>query len=203
MTRIASTSALAWIMFASSCRSLGYEAHPLYEGEPRSSAEVARLSGPVVKVDGVDVSRLGSLFALLPGCHIVELKSKIGAGTAGGAGSEEIGHVVYAFQMKAGHLYAIDAETRPGGADSVGNASVGGVKLRAVEQDASGKVVAKLSRVRSNADIERCRAADANLRATAEDQEATQTDASIAPTTAPAAMSRPSLPVDAGSEAGR
>jgi hypothetical protein len=156
------------------------------------------LSGPVAKVDGVDVSRLGSMFALLPGCHIVELKSKIGEGTSGGAWSEEIGHVVYAFQMKAGHLYAIDTEVRPGGADSVGNASVGGIKLRAVEQDANGKVLAKLSRVRSNADIERCRAADADLRATPE--AAAQTDASIAPA-APAATSRPSL--DAGSEAGR
>jgi hypothetical protein len=199
MTRVASTLALAGLIAAGSCRHFQADAHRLYEGEPRPPAEVARLGGPIAKVDGVDVSELGPLFALLPGCHIVELRSKIGEGTASGAWTEDIGRVVYAFQMKAGHMYVIDAELKAGGsASSVGNAGIGGIKLRAVEQDADGNVVAKLSKARTRADIQKCREADASLRAKADDAES-PSDASIAP---PAAPSRAGAAVDAGQPTG-
>lgn len=196
MTRVVSGFALACML--ASCRHFQSDADRLYEGEPRPPAEVAKLAGPIAKVDGVDVSELGPIFALLPGCHIVQLRSKIGEGTATGAWSEEIGRVIYAFPMRAGYLYVVDAELQAGGsASSVGNAGIGGVKLRAVEEDADGKVVAKFSKVRSKADVEKCREADASLRPKPEEARA-QADASIA---APAvAASR--LAVDGGSEAG-
>jgi hypothetical protein len=179
MTRIASMFALAAVLtiaFAT-CRHFQYDAHPLYEGDARPAAEVAKLSGPIAKVDGVDVSHAGSLFALLPGCHIVELPTRIGEGTASGAWSVKLGHVSYAFAMKAGRLYVIDTELLPGNSASVGNAAVGGVKVTATERDADGKVIAKLSRIHSKSDIESCGAADASL---------------------PSATPQPTSPIDGG-----
>ena len=199
MTRIASTFALAGLLAAGSCRHFQRDAHPLYEGAPRPSTEVARLSGPIAKVDGVDVSELGGIFALLPGCHIVQLRARIGEGTGTGAWTEEIGRVVYAIAMRAGRVYVIDVELKAGGsASSVGNAGIGGIKLRAVEQDAEGKVVAKLSKARTKADIEKCREADASLRAEPDEVESSA-DASIAP---PGATSRAAVAVDGGLEVG-
>jgi hypothetical protein len=81
----------------------------------------------------------------------------------------------------------------------VGNAGIGGIKLRAVEQDADGKVVAKLSKARTKADIQKCREADASLRAKP-DEAPSEADASIAPAASSAAASH--LAVDAGSEVG-
>jgi hypothetical protein len=200
MTRIASTVALAGLVATTSCRHFQNGADNLYEGEPRPSAEVARLAGPIAKVDGVDVSELGPIFALLPGCHIVELRPKIGEGSANGAWSADIGRVVYALPMKAGRLYVIDAELKAGGSsNSVGNASVGGVRVRAVEEDGEGNVVAKFSKAKTKADIERCREADASLRPKPAEA-APQADASIAPSASPAASSRPG--VDAGMDVG-
>jgi hypothetical protein len=199
MSRIAFTLALAGLVVAGSCRHFQRDAHPLYEGDPRPSAEVARLSGPIAKVDGVDVSDKGALFALLPGCHIVELRKKIGEGSGNGAWTEEIGRVVYAIPMKAGHVYVIDAELKAGGStSSVGNSGIGDVKLRAVEQDAEGNVVAKLSKARTKADTQKCREADASLRAQP-DQAESPADASIAP---PATTSRAAVAVDGGLEVG-
>jgi hypothetical protein len=197
MTRIASTFALAALLtiaFAT-CRHFQYDAHPLYEGDVRPGAEVAKLSGPIAKVDGVDVSHLGSLFALLPGCHIVELPTQLGEGTSSGAWSANIGHVSFAFAMKAGRLYVIDTELQPGGSASMGNAGVGGVKVTAVERDADGKAIAKLSRVHNKGDIESCRAADASLTPPAATPQ--HRDASIAPKAPPSAAASTS-PIDGG-----
>jgi hypothetical protein len=197
MTRIASTFALAAVLtiaFAT-CRHFQYDAHPLYEGEVRPTAEVAKLSGPIAKVDGVDVSHLGSLFALLPGCHIVELPTQLGEGTGSGAWSASIGHVSYAFAMKAGRLYVIDTELQSGSSASVGNASVGGVKVTAAERDADGKLIAKLSPIHKKGDVESCRAADASLRASSARPQ--QPDASIAPKN-PTPAAAPASPIDGG-----
>jgi hypothetical protein len=193
MPRIASTFALAAVLtiaFAT-CRHFQYDAHPLYEGDVRPAAEVAKLSGPIAKVDGVDVSHMGSLFALLPGCHIVELPTQLGEGTTSGAWSVNIGHVSYALAMKAGHFYVINTELLPGSSASTGNASVGGVKVTAAERDADGKVIAKLAKVRSKADIESCQAADASLRAPT--TPAFHPDASIAPKAPASATQTPSI----------
>jgi hypothetical protein len=197
MTRIASTFALAatLIVAFASCRHFQADAHPLYEGDARPAAEVATLSGPIAKVDGVDVSHVGSLFALLPGCHIVELPTQLGGGTSSGAWSVSIGHVSYAFAMKAGHLYAIDTELQPGSSASMGNASVGGVKVTATEREADGKVITKLAKIRSKADIQSCEAADADLRAPSPKPQ--QRDASIAPKD-PSSAAAQTSPVDGG-----
>ena len=132
-------------------------AHPLYPGPARSAAEVARLSGPIATVDGADVSSLGGTFTLLPGCHVVELQKRIGEGTASGAWSTELRHATYAFRMKAGSSYEIDIRLESGSNESVGNATVGQVRVEAVERDVNGKTVANILPVRKSADVEACR----------------------------------------------
>jgi hypothetical protein len=131
--------------------------HPLYSGPARLAGEVATLTGPVARVDGADVSRLGSSFALLPGCHVVELQKKIGEGSTGGAWSAELGHMVYALQMKAGYSYEIAAQLQAGNG-GVGNGTVSGAKLTAVERDARGRVQGTVAPVRNDADVQACRA---------------------------------------------
>jgi len=133
--------------------------YQLYEGPGRPTEEVARLGGPVATVDGVDVSRLGSSFALLPGCHVVVLKKKVGEGGVGGAWSADLGHIVYAFRMKAGHAYEIDIHTQPGNG-GVGNANVGDVKIKAVERDLRGTSLGAVTPVRNQAEIEACHDSD-------------------------------------------
>lgn len=162
MTRTASLLGLAGVftLAGAACRHFQVEPRPLYEGQARPASEVARLSGPVGKVDGVKVSRLGTLFALLPGCHVVELPSTLGEGSSSGAWSVDIGHVEYAFVMKPGYLYAIEIKTQPGNAASTGNADVGGVAITAVERDAGGKLLAKIPQVRTKADLEKCQATE-------------------------------------------
>lgn len=202
MTRIASTLAMVVTLTiaVATCRHFQYEAHPLYEGEPRPTADVAKLSGPVAKVDGMDVSHLGSLFALLPGCHVVELPTTLGQGTSTGAWSATIGHVSYAFAMKPGHLYVIETHTLPGNAASVGNAVVGGVKVTAVERDSDGNLVAKLAQVRSRADVEKCRTEDDKLRA--QQKPAVRPDVArpLPPPPVSAPTTGPMSPMDAGAE---
>jgi hypothetical protein len=129
---------------------------PLYPGAARPNAEVARLSGPVATVDGLAVPEKASLFALLPGCHVVELQPRIGEGSVSGAWSAEIRHRTYVFDMKAGSSYEIDVQLQQG-KDALGSSTVGGAKLKAVERDARGAVVATFAPARNPAEIAACR----------------------------------------------
>lgn len=151
------------VAIAAACGHFQPRAHPLYPGPARSAAELARLSGPIAKVDGADVSSLGGTFALLPGCHVVELRRKIGEGTVSGAWSADLRQTIYAFRMKAGQSYEIDIQLQSGNNASVGNATVGSVSVQAVERDASGKTVAIIPPVRKNADIEACQVWEEDL----------------------------------------
>jgi hypothetical protein len=136
---------------------MGATPRPLYDGPTRTAQEVAMLSGPVAKVDGVDVSEQGAVFALLPGCHVVTLQSRIGEGGVSGAWSADVRKQVYAFRMKAGNSYSIDVRLLPGN-HSVGTANVGSVKILAIEQDGRGKKIGTLAPARGRADIEACHA---------------------------------------------
>jgi hypothetical protein len=136
---------------------MGARTHPLYDGPTLPAQDVAVLSGPVAKVDGVDVSEQGAVFALLPGCHVVTLQSQIGEGGVSGAWSADVRKQVYAFRMKAGNSYVIDVRLLPGN-HSVGTANVGSVKIVAVEQDGRGKKIGSIAPARGRADIEACHA---------------------------------------------
>jgi hypothetical protein len=144
------------------CGQFHAQPHPLYPKPVRPSEQTATLSGPVGKVDGLDVSKRGSLFSLLPGCHVVSLRKELGEGGVGGAWSIELPPTVYALRMQAGHSYEIQTlRSSAGGAGSavstVGNAtSAGGVKIEAVERDAEGKLVGALTPVGSVPESEAC-----------------------------------------------
>jgi hypothetical protein len=155
MIRLAAT--IAGIAFLSSCGHMSAAPSPLYEGPVRAARELAILSGPVAKVDGIDVSSRAASFSLLPGCHVVTLQSQIGEGGVSGAWSTDIRRRVFAFRMKAGHGYSIDVRLLPGN-HSVGTANVGGVKVVAIEQDSQGKRIATIPPASGEADIEACQA---------------------------------------------
>ena len=148
------------------CGHFATQPHPLYPAPTRPAEQVATLSGPVGTVDGRDVSRKGNLFSLLPGCHVVGLRKQMSEGGLGGAWSVELPHTIYVFRMQAGRTYEIQIlRQAAGGAGSavstVGNAtSGGGVKIEAVERDATGKSLGVLAPARSNAEIEACQAVD-------------------------------------------
>lgn len=149
--------ALAIVVVA--CSHFQPAAHPLYPGATLPTEQVARLTGPVARVDGADVSRLDGAFALLPGCHVVELRRKIGEGTVSGAWSADIPPTTYAFRMRAGRSYEILVHLQSGN-QGVGSANVGSVRVEAVERDSEGRTVANLRPVRKPADLEACQAWD-------------------------------------------
>jgi hypothetical protein len=137
------------------CRHIGPMPYVLYPGPARAPEQVATLDGPVATIDGTDVSQHGSAFALLPGCHVVVLQARIGEGGMGGAWSTVIQHRTYAFQMMAGHSYAIQVRLKSGD-QSLGTGSVGEAKIEAFERDEKGQKLGALAPVRSNADVEAC-----------------------------------------------
>jgi hypothetical protein len=148
-------------VWVSGCAHMVPAPHPLYAGPARVEQELALLSGPVQAVDGIDVSNHGSLFSLLPGCHIVKLRSRIGEGDVGGAWSVDTHGRVYAFRMRAGHSYDIEVRLLPG-KDGLGTSAVGGAEIKAIERDANGSRLQTVARVHGEADIESCRSWSGN-----------------------------------------
>jgi hypothetical protein len=148
--------ALAGALSLSACIVRGGEPHPLYpnaETGQRPAAEVARLTGPIAKVDGEDVSRLGKSFTLLPGCHIVRLTDKVGdinSQTASGFVGEMSG-VVFAFRMKAGYTYDIDIQLNDV------NGPTGRMSIGAWERALDGSSKIALGPATSGNEIDACR----------------------------------------------
>jgi hypothetical protein len=131
--------------------------HALYPGPELPVGQVALLTGPVDSVDGVNVARLGTSFALLPGCHVVVLPKRIGEGSVSGAWSADLGHKLYAFRMQAGRSYNIDIHLQRGN-DGVGTSTVGGAQVTASERDEQGKTLQSIAPVRGPKDVEACQA---------------------------------------------
>ena len=153
MTR--STSAASAVLGASllvGCITSGGKAHPLYPGAPRAPGEVARLSGPIAAVDELDVSKFGKVFALLPGCHVVQLAAKTGetSSTGGGGYVTNLPRTVYAFRMQPGHAYEIDVKF-----DGQGGPTVGQVTIRAWDRDGNGGAI-EVAPAASTAEIDDC-----------------------------------------------
>src|SRR4051812_9383740 len=132
MTR--SSSAVSAVLLAG-CITSGGKPYPLYPGEPRPNAEVARLVGPIGAVDGQDVSGHGKSFALLPDCHVVKLAAKTGEINSLGSGGYVVNlpPAVYAFRMQAQHSYEIEVQVEAGGGPTGGR-----VTIRAWDRDANG-----------------------------------------------------------------
>jgi len=101
-------------LFAAGCIVRAERPYPLYpvgELRPGPSA-VARLGGYVRFVDGADVSKHGTSFELLPGCHVVGTPSQWGSidSNAGGV-SATTGTWVFVLATRAGYNYTIDVDT--------------------------------------------------------------------------------------------
>ena len=126
---------------------------PLYPNpdQPRPPESLAHLQGPIAKVDGVDVEPYGTVFDLLPGCHVVTLRRKVGEGGVSGAWMADLGTIIYPFHMRPGFLYTIDVSVRFRGA------SHGTMTIAAEERDASGALVSRVKPARRRQDIEACR----------------------------------------------
>jgi hypothetical protein len=94
---------LVGIMSVACSQSAG-AGYPLYKPElpRRSAAQVARVQGPLAKIDDRDVRELGRAFDLDPGCHVLEVE----------AGSR----TVFGLAMTAGAAYVV--EVRPGAGDA-------------------------------------------------------------------------------------
>jgi len=127
---------------------------PLYPNpeQPRPAETLSQLQGPIRVVDGADVESRGTTFQVLPGCHVVVLKPKIGAGSELGAWSADLGFVAYAFRMLPGRLYSIEPET------SFGSAGHGTVRINAYERSADGSVASTVMPIRGDGDVEVCQA---------------------------------------------
>ena len=127
--------------------------YPLYPNPEvrREAGRVAKLTGPVATVDGVNVASKGKFFELAPGCHVVTLLRKIGEGYENAAWSEDLPKLVFAFKMTAGNVYSI--ETR----HQMGTNQNGSVFVSAVERDGSGMVIGQLPPSRGAADVEACK----------------------------------------------
>jgi hypothetical protein len=148
--------AVATLVFGlSACSSIGRARPvPLYPHPEQSppAEMLAQLQGPIRAVDGFDVESRGTTFDLLPGCHVVVLKPKIGAGSELGAWSADLGFVAYAFRMLPGRLYSIEPET------SFGSAGHGSVRINAYERNADGSVSGTAVPIRDQAEVEACHA---------------------------------------------
>ena len=128
-------------------------AYPFYPNPEvrREPAKIARLTGIVATVDGVDVASHGSTFDLAPGCHVVTLVKKIGEFGQHEPWSADVPPRVYAFKMTAGHAYAIEHRVQ------MGSDRNGTVTVSAIERDGQGTVVGPVSPSRGAQEIEECR----------------------------------------------
>jgi hypothetical protein len=154
MTRSTSRAvSIVAALLAPACITRAGEARPLYPGERRPTAEVARLSGPIGSVDGQDVSQLGKSFALLPGCHIVQPASKIAEVDTTGPNAYVARvppNIVYAMRMQAGHTYELEVRPR----ENTGQTSTDAT-IRAWDRDGAGHAT-PVAPVAANADLQTC-----------------------------------------------
>jgi hypothetical protein len=152
MTRSFSrVSGFAGALLVAGCIVSGGHPHPLYPGDPRPPAEIARLFGPIGAVDGQDVSHFGKSFSLLPGCHVVKLAQKTGEINTLGSGGyvASLPDVTYAFRMRPAHTYEIEIQTDPS------SGPIGEIRIRAWERDANG-AANELGPARSTEEIDDC-----------------------------------------------
>jgi hypothetical protein len=127
--------------------------YPLYPKPEvqREPSKVARLTGPVATVDGVDVADKGMTFDVLPGCHVVTLLREIGESNGNAAWMADLPPWVFAFKMRGGFAYSIEYQLR------MGSAQHGSMAMSAVERNGFGNIVGYFSPVVGSQDIDHCR----------------------------------------------
>jgi hypothetical protein len=123
----------------------------LYDGSPAPRDQVARLSGYVRYVDGVDVSERGTLFELLPGCHLVGTPQTWSRGDAlSGSVAMNTGRIVFALVMRRAHHYEIEVGVVRG------SGPTGRGWVKAVERDSSGTTTGTFGPAQDEEDVRRC-----------------------------------------------
>ena len=146
-------SALLLTFALSGCGHIGNaRAFPLYPNpdKPRPTASLAHLQGPIGWVDAIDVEPYGTVFDVLPGCHVVTLRRKVGASDVSGAWVADLGTMTYVFWMKPGHLYSVDVSVRFRGA------SHGTMTITAEDRDSAGTTATVVPQARGMREIEAC-----------------------------------------------
>ena len=102
-------------LLALGCQPSGEPLYPHPE-IPRRADEVASITGPIAFIDERPVSSRGTVFQVLPGCHVVRLLDRIGEmnaeGTAGW--SAHLPPLVFLFRTRGGFSYGIDVRGRSG-----------------------------------------------------------------------------------------
>jgi hypothetical protein len=134
----------------------------LYAGPVLPPEETALLSGYVAKVDDVGVSHLGGPFTLLPGCHVITSRDKLGDNSPSGAWSVVMPQLTFPLRMQAGRVYEIQAQRQGSGSETAN------LKMHAVEIDGSGRKLGEVPASHGKADIEACRAWEAEQEAQAQ-----------------------------------
>jgi hypothetical protein len=141
---------------ATACGHLGKpRAVALYPNpdQRRAPHEIATLYGPIGSVDGRSVGSQGSRFELLPGCHVVTLRPRIGETSSSGTSAwmATLPPLVYAFRMRASHSYGIEHKVEHS------SGPYGRFMLTAVEKGPDGAVVQPLGPAGGEDDIQACR----------------------------------------------
>jgi hypothetical protein len=131
----------------------GMPLYPNAQTTPLPRDQIARVAGPIAKIDGKDVQEQGGRFELLPGCHVIELDRRMVADayalSGGSYWTGQFPRTVYAMVMKAGARYDIRREIYSDG-------STGRLVLSATEEQAGGTVT-DLVPAKSAAEIQACR----------------------------------------------
>ncbi|MGC4066438.1 MAG: hypothetical protein QM784_17760 [Polyangiaceae bacterium] len=133
-----------------SCVTSTPQTHRFYVGAQRPPTTVARLSGYVRYIDGVDVSKLSGQFELLPGCHVVHTPPHWSRGDSTGAVVANTGVIPFAIPMRPHHSYVIVVD----GATPTGPMSR--FVIRAEERDSRGMLTSTFGPTRDESELYRC-----------------------------------------------
>jgi hypothetical protein len=125
-----------------------YPLYPKIDGGP-GPGKVALLRGPIAIVDGAVVSGKATAFELLPGCHLVALETSVSEGEAKGNAVLNPPQIIFAFEMRPGYLYTVEA-----GAEAP-TGQTGKTQVVALEHAPDGSVVRRQRA--TSADVKACR----------------------------------------------
>lgn len=132
--------------------------YPNAAAQPRSAAEVAVVEGPILRIDGQGVNERGTRFALLPGCHVVDI-DQANSGNSLSSGMAVTGQTqpaTYALRMKPGGHYTIRRDAVTGELQTVR------IVLSAREE-LPGGATSDLDPIKSGEEIAACKAWEATL----------------------------------------
>jgi hypothetical protein len=131
----------------------GVPLYPNAETTRLPRTQIALVAGPIAKIDEKDVADQGGRFELLPGCHVVELDSRMvpdGNNLSGGMyWTGSFPRTIYAIHMKAGARYEIRR-------DIFADGQTGRLVLSASEEEPGGAMT-ELAPAKSAEEIKACR----------------------------------------------